>query len=499
MKQDLLQKLQKYFLFSAIILLPFTHLPQRFIIKSFGTNASNYMLLIALLLFIYEYYKYRFQINKIILHFFIIYFLSQVISLFHGLIIYPYYDLLDINQLQKLEYITSKVNLSIDKDILIANFLFLKETKNIFLNSVFFCFIPMLFIHLFSNDYPKAFSFLKKAVIVLICLFGLYSIPEIMYLKFGNPIATKILETINPFLYDIGAWHGWWPPLLWTDNGGRLRSLCTEPSCFCIIFVFCIPFLLNIIYKKLSVKHIALFIYFMLMLFMTKSRTGLVIFSIQAFILLLFLLYKFSRKNFIFSIIIISCISFSMFLNLKTNNNETINKSDNTKVLSEYIDENVLSAIKPKARSNTARFENIISTTKVGLQHPILGVGKSLKDAYIFNNLPEVHNTEIKTWKKLFKEKVLNSPFPIVNQYALVLAENGFLGLFIFIVPIIYFFCQIFIYRMKLNNIEFLTLFIIFTGQLLAMLTGAFFMTYPLCLGLLFIYFDNLKKFIITN
>ena len=71
MNQNLLQKIQKLFLFLTIILLPFTNFPKRFELSSIGNNATYYVLLILLALFLFEYFKYKFKINKLILVFFI--------------------------------------------------------------------------------------------------------------------------------------------------------------------------------------------------------------------------------------------------------------------------------------------------------------------------------------------------------------------------------------------------------------------------------------------
>jgi hypothetical protein len=45
-----------------------------------------------------------------------------------------------------------------------------------------------------------------------------------------------------------------------------------------------------------------------------------------------------------------------------------------------------------KKRSNLARLASITAQIKVGLQHPVFGVGEGLKDGYINDNLPEWAN-----------------------------------------------------------------------------------------------------------
>jgi hypothetical protein len=494
MKQELLQKIQKIFLFLIIVFLPFTNLPQRFTISFVGANAVYYILLISLFLFVYEYYKYKFKIDKIIIYFFIVYSLYQIISLLHGLIIYPYYDLLDIGQIQKLQYINDKFNIQTDKNVMIGVYLFFRDTKNIILNSAYFCFIPLLFIHLFGTNCEKCFSLIEKAVIVLVCLLGLYSIPEIIYLKFNLSFARNILETINPFLYDVCSSHGWWPPLLWGYVDGQLRSLCPEPSYFCIIAVFCVPFFINKLYKKFSVIYILIFIYFILMILMSKSRTGLIIFIMEISMFLLFFINKFNKKFVYFMVILLACISLSMFVNLSMSNRMEGQKNKET--ITNYVENNIISAVKKNTRSNKNRMSNIIAMFKVGLEQPILGVGKGLKDAYIINNIPSIaeENIEFALWTEKFKENGLKSPFPSLNQYVCVFAENGIIGVIIFIFPVIYIFYKVLSNRKKLDDFYFVVAFIAFIGQLFAMMSDIYFITYPISLGLIYFYFNCIDK-----
>ena len=494
MKQIILEKLQKYFLFFTIIFLPFMDLPKRFTISFIGPNAVYYILLISLFFLVYEYYKYKLQVNKTIFYFFLIFVSFQIISLAHGLIVYPYYDSIDISQLTKLKYLNDKFNISLDNNIIVATWLFFREGKNIILSSFYFCFIPFLFVHVFAGDYKKAIPFAEKAVFVLVCLFCLYSIPEILYLKCNSQIAKYILETINPLIYDIVCFHGWWPPLLWNHNGGQLRSLCQEPAFFCVIALFCIPFLISYIYKNFSLKNVLIFILFMFMLFMSKSRTGMILFVIEIIMIFSLFLYDFNKKKLLFILTLLFCIFFSAFIN--TNIPNKINKQKEQETFKNYIDNNLMSAVKLDSRSNKARLSNVIAMTKVGLSNPVLGVGKGLKDVYIIENIPEFakKDKETNTWVTKFKEKGFKSTFPVLNHYAYVFAENGIIGLIIFILPILYVFYMICKNKFLLRNFDFVIMLITFIGQLFSMLGQTYFLTYPVSLGLLFLYINNVTN-----
>lgn len=501
MNQYLLQKIQKLFVFFIIIFLPFTNFPKKFSLSFIENNASYYIMLILIALFLFEYFKYKFKINKIIFTFFIIYVLSQIISLVHGLIIYPYYNIIDLSQLPKLQYICDRFDISVDKNI-IGIYLFVRETKNIILNSLTLCFLPLLFVHLFSNDWEKCFSFVAKSVVALVCLLCLYSIPEIIYLKFNNIFAQKILETINPFLYDVGLAYNYWPPLLWNGLGGQLRSLMPEPSHFSIVANFCIPFLLYFIYRTFSFKYIVLCAFFMFMLFMSKSRTGMLLFVIENLILLSFFIFNFNKKNLKFLIVLFSCIFFSMLLNLTIPNKidrdgldrQTISNNDDSKLVN-YIDENLISVTNLNKGSSNNRFVIANAMLKVGLSNPFLGVGEGLRSAYIVDNIPEFEiKSEVQIWVNSFKEKGFKAVIPNFNQYVYFFAENGLLGLILFILPVIYIFYKISKNKSLLLNFNFILILIAFIGQLVAMLAGRYLITYPVTLGLMFVCFDNMDN-----
>jgi hypothetical protein len=172
---------------------------------------------------------------------------------------------------------------------------------------------------------------------------------------------------------------------------------------------------------------------------------------------------------------------------MTTKNNETIKS---------YIDDNIISGVKLGKRSNDARLANIVMLFKSGLNKPILGVGRGLKDAYMLYNIPNFakNNSEVNLWQKLFKQNGLKSIFPVLNQYAYVFAERGFIGLIIFILPIIYIFYTLYKNKFLLNSFDFIIVLIIFIGQLITMLLEPYFITYSLSLGLVFLYINGVTK-----
>ena len=95
----------------------------------------------------------------------------------------------------------------------------------------------------------------------------------------------------------------------------------------------------------------------------------------------------------------------------------------------------------PGARSNGESKTVIIANLRIGMQHPFLGVGSGLKDAYITDNLPEMglKNREVNMWmKNQAKKGILKSGYPNLCEYATKFAEIGAVGLIVFLFPMLY-------------------------------------------------------------
>ena len=112
---------------------------------------------------------------------------------------------------------------------------------------------------------------------------------------------------------------------------------------------------------------------------------------------------------------------------------ETINKA-----MSDYVDSNMESLANPDKRSNRARYSIMEADLKIGLDHPVLGVGMGLRNCYIPDYLSEKgkQNGEVKMWIS-FREKlgIMRSGFPKLGEYTSRFGETGILGLTIFLFP----------------------------------------------------------------
>ena len=440
MSFELLKKLQKIMLFMIIICLPLNNLPKAFSVPGLGGALSNYFVFVAILLFVYEYFKFKFEINKKIIKFFVAFVIWQVVCLIIGLVTYEYNEFLTLEQIPRLMdifYFLDKFEISVDELIAIRIWLFLRFAKEIlFVNNIIF-FVAFYIWHLYKNNFNEGFNDVRKSIICLVLIMSVYSIGELLWLKLNLPNAEKFLININPLLYDIKIGHGWWPPLLWNN---QLRSICAEPSFFGIISILCLPFLWSLLFegKNKFLSSILIF-YFTLMIISTNSRTAIILVGVELILLGIFVIYtKKLQKNF-FKILIISILAFNANL---IDYHQFINYgSINIVTAEKYLEQNVSSITNVNARSNSARLANLIANLEVIKQYPFFGVGTGLKDAYIDSNLPEFSysNYEVLNWSRyMYNEGVLKSGFPALNKYVDIAVQNGLIGLILYFLPFLY-------------------------------------------------------------
>ena len=105
-----------------------------------------------------------------------------------------------------------------------------------------------------------------------------------------------------------------------------------------------------------------------------------------------------------------------------------------------YFERNILSLMDINKRSNRSRFTIALTNIRIGLDHPILGVGQGLRQPYIPQYLKgQQKNEEINKWLNMQKERgILAGAFPNLGDYAVHFAEGGVLGLIAFLViPVI--------------------------------------------------------------
>lgn len=117
--------------------------------------------------------------------------------------------------------------------------------------------------------------------------------------------------------------------------------------------------------------------------------------------------------------------------------------------MKKYVNDNLGSLASMNKRSNRARFSVIAADINIGLGHPLLGVGRTLRQAYIPDYLPQYAfaDQEVKGWIKRQKDRgFMKAGFPAMGEYSVRFAETGIIGLLAYIFPVI-----ILLYKVVMN------------------------------------------------
>lgn len=525
-----LLKVQKLCLAMAVLTLPFDSIPREYTISLIGGRLSVYFIIVGILSCIFEYFKFKFAFynyKKFILYI-IILMLWQSVSLFYGIINYPFEDFLQNFNGGKFGVLLDKfpiLGVLIDKITLVKTYLFLRLLINqVIIPTITYWGFAFLIYHIYQKEPKNIFYLVRKYVCYLVVICGLYSLLEVAYLKFNSEIAVQILKFINPYFYDIACVHGWWPPLIWEN---QLRSLCTEPSHFGIISAFCIPYLWSYIYEKIGIKNFLLVCYFTFLIFLTRARTATLLYFGELFLFYSTIIFNNVKKMFKNIAVITISVLLAFTLNVidyntitsffktnvmvseqaaldklidlrKTNveihqeendvehKTENPNKTENTE---EYLKNNVFSILNKNARSNGARLTNLFANLRVMADNPIFGVGNGLKNSYIAEALTEedLMNAEVANWHKTtYEVGPFKSEFPVVNNFANVLINNGIIGLLLWLLPVMYIMLLISKnYKILVSEYTFTFSAISFCGCIAAMFSNAVWPTYYLALGVL--------------
>ena len=380
-----------------------------------------------------EFMKYIFAFGSI-----------SFISLIIGLMIYPYYDLIlngPIAQIDKLPKVLDWLcilGFDVKEQFLLILWMIVRVIKNLFLDILYTFFGAYIIYCWYYTNWKTSISILLKAMFCSIIVIFLYSFVELFYLL-GSDIATNILINITPFIHGINNNNTWWPPLLWK---GQLRSIFAEPSYFGMYAAFAMPFLW---YKFVVVKNnkrkliYALIItVFSFLLFLTKARTAVALFSGEVCILLVYMIYL-RNKAFIKNVLLICSCAVIAFTSANIFIPNMANTKNNAEISIEgYLEDNLGSLASTEKRSNTARYSIMLANLNIGMDYPLLGVGLNLNDAYIPEYLPEMseNNREVNMWINDQNEKgVLKSGFPSLGEYTSRFAETGIIGLIVFFLP----------------------------------------------------------------
>lgn len=264
----------------AVLFLPFHTIHQSLslsFIGSMGGKLSIYPVIIGLGLFVYQCLKNRrIFIPRICMVFFSILLIWQLVSLMHGLCIFPAWQEISADKFNKLGFLLSYLaDKGLIIDMLVVGHIW--WSVKLVLTHIFeYCVTygaVLWIISLFYQNRKKSLQAFRYGILGSAIVCSLYSFIEFMYLL-GSYDAMSALATINPFIYDVGIAHGWWPPLL---GGNRVRSMFAEPAYMALYLTVSIPVLYAQIYKAKTKKWFwkILFAIQLFMMWGTNSKTAM--------------------------------------------------------------------------------------------------------------------------------------------------------------------------------------------------------------------------------
>lgn len=424
-----------------------------------GASAKHltfYPLVVGIVYTIYCQWKYKriFMNSRSYFTFFGIYFAVSLGSTIWGLYTYPYYaEVLHgpVDQIEKLPYAAAWLrnhHIMIDEQLLAQLWMIARIMKSVFQEALWAWGGAYIIFCWYFKRVQDGVHVLLKALYAAIGCVLIYSLVDIFYLA-GNETAKSILITINPYMHEIKENGTWWPPLLWTQ--AQLRSLFAEPSYFGIFSAFAAPMIWYSWVKAQSWRKKTMiggiWMAWSFCLFLTQARTGVALLIGET--ALLILLTVLVRKQYLFRFIVMlvcvtglsfgGAIQYIFFCNIESMQSSekrmTAAEKSGTEV---YFDKNVASLASTSQRSNGARYSIMIADFRIGMAHPLLGVGTNLRNAYIPDYLPSLaqNNGEVRMWLTNQREKgILKAGFPRLGEYTSRFAENGVLGLMIFLFP----------------------------------------------------------------
>lgn len=389
--------------------------------------------------------------------FFLAYVLFLLISFIHGLYVYPYYDLVfsgPLDQIEKLPRVLAVLQsfyIMIDQITLLKIWFLVRFFKGIFLEIIYTFGLSYLLYCWYKKDPQIAVQIIQKTSYIIVFCMTIYSFFEISYL-FGYDWGANVLEIINPCLHAIQVNFDWWPPMFWP---GRVRSLFPEPSQLGMYAAFIMPFIwidiLNHHKYKMRLLMVAI-ISLLVFLSLSKTANGLLLGELG--LLIVYILFRRDLnllKRYIMIMVIVGfsfgaslwCIS--NYYTQPFNINFFANKEKNDAMVTaqQYVDKNLNSVVNENSGSNGARFAIMKSDIRIWKDHFFLGVGNGLKSAYTMDYLTteEQQVPEVIMWGHLqLKEGVLKSGYPSINEFSKRIAENGIIGLLLYVFPMMYLF-----------------------------------------------------------
>lgn len=453
------EKIRDLLFLCISVFLIFNNIPKPIQMNFIGGPVGNKLVFYPLLIgFIYTAYcqwKYKnVLVNfKPFVKYLLLYIGVMLLSLIFGLFNYPHWDDVfagPINQIEKIPkiiYALEYCGVDVNVMVLTIGWIFLSQAKWILLET-FWCFGGSYLIYCwYRNDWKRGIGVAFKGLLISAFLFISYGFIDTLYLS-GSDLAKKILININPIIHTVKDQNGWWPPLLLKN---QLRSVFSEPSHIGNYLAIILPILFFKYIEQKKTYILLLINCLSFLVILSKARTA---YAMMFGILFLCIFVNLNdEKKYLKNIsIIIIVVASGIFLGvqymslgkfLDVNIPATSIETNEKYTVENALDDNLLSLASSDKRSNGARYALIKTNLRIAAQHPLLGVGTGLGTAYMIDNYDddEKSNGEVAMWIKNTKKygifasgKGIGSA---MNEFITRLAQNGVVGLSVYLCPFI--------------------------------------------------------------
>lgn len=493
------------FIFGCIIFaLPFKYIPsvlwQTYIGGPFGQDLVVYPIFFGIIYTVYCQWKYknigyRWDIFK---KFALIYATVLLVSIFWGLINYPYYEWVfngpkdQLEKLSKILIFFNHIGISDAEELLLRIWLVIRPIKSIFFEMLYTFGATYMIICWYHTRVNDAIKILLKVNTVNLIIIAVYGMVDVFYQN-GQEWAQMTLAFLNSNIHaNVVVEYIPYEVSTMMFRNLQNRSLFLEPSYFGIYMAFSSPLLWWDIYRRNNnIKRLMLFLLFLLVsfeLFLSQSRLALVVNLGVFFLFSLLFMYKLRKKALVFILILLTggSLAFTgaiLFLQygqvsapmgggeplatkwrvMQVKEDDKVKKGLSNVNTQKYFDEGVSSLSsgyegEQHAGSNHSRFTVQKTHIQIGLEHPLLGVGTSFRQAFLRDKLDKDPGGEIQIWNKTIDKKgILNRGFPNLGEFTLRFAETGILGLIFYLFPAFILFSlyikKIIIERINLNSI----------------------------------------------
>lgn len=275
----------------------------------------------------------------------------------------------------------------------------------------------------------NTFNIVRKALLFSFIIPGAYAFMQALYIAGFKQVLPMTEILFNPLHLFLA------PKTLNVSYNGRINSVAAEPSIFGTYINFIFPWILSYIYTAKRNKRIiiALLAYIILINFLTYSRTGY--FEIIAVIPAYLLFAKFSNNKSIAGItnkiivtLIILLISGAVFFGIMKRNKiiDTFNSLSPSKIFNAKKN--------PSWRSDESRLIPQLTGFRIAAAHPIFGVGFGQFGYYFAEYLPKWAFNDAGLTVEMNPNKFIAVGFPPARGLlALIAAQTGFVGLFLWL------------------------------------------------------------------